>query len=110
MDYLVYTESFRLYLGYFKRATNQSSTISSVWEPLPDNCFLNISDDDEGTLEQLQCVENTFFSLGSIVEDPTVATQVVTDKNIIDNEERITMTCTILKLTIGRGHTVFQRH
>ena len=84
MDYLVYNESFRLYLGYFKRATNQSSTISSVWEPLPDNCFLNISDDDEGTLEQLQCVENTFFSLGSIVEDPTVATQVDTDTNIID--------------------------
>jgi hypothetical protein len=35
---------------------------------------------------------NTFFSLGSIVEDPTVATQVVTDKNIIDNGERFTMT------------------
>jgi hypothetical protein len=80
-----------------KRATNQSSTISSVWEPLSDNCFLNISDDDEGTLEQFQCVENTFFSLGSIVEDLTVATQVVTDTNIIDNEERFTMTCTILK-------------
>ena len=89
MDYLVYNDSFRLYLGYFKRATNQSSTISSVWEPLPDNCFLNISDNDEDTLEQLQCVENTFFSFGSIVEDPTVATQVVTDKHIIDNDGEV---------------------
>ena len=89
MDYLVYNDSFRLYLGYFKRATNQSSTISSVWEPLPDNCFLSISDNDEDTLEQLQCVENTFFSFGSIVEDPTVATQVVTDKHIIDNDGEV---------------------
>jgi len=58
-------------------ATSQSSTTSSVRERLPDNCFLNLSDDDEDILEQLQSVENTFFSLGSIVEDPTVATQVV---------------------------------
>ena len=66
MNYLVHNESFRL---YFKMATSQSST-SSVRERLPDNCFLNLSDDDEDTLEQLQSVENTFFSLGNIVEDP----------------------------------------
>ena len=70
-------------------ASSQSSTTSSVRERLPDNCFLNLSDDDEDTLEQLQSVENTFFSLGSIVEDPTVATQVVSDTSQIDNDGEV---------------------
>ena len=48
------------------------SSTSSVRERLPDNCFLNLSDGDEDTLEQLQSVENTFFSLGNIVEDPAI--------------------------------------
>ena len=48
----------------------QVSSTSSVRERLPDNCLLNLSDGDEDTLEQLQSVENTFFSLGNIVEDP----------------------------------------
>ena len=49
----------------------QVSSTSSVRERLPDNCLLNLSDGDEDTLEQLQSVENTFFSLGNIVEYPT---------------------------------------
>ena len=46
----------------------------------------NLSDDDEDTLEQLQSVENTFFSLGNIAEDPT---QVLSDTNIIDNDGEV---------------------
>ena len=64
----------------------QVSSTSSVRERLPDNCLLNLSDGDEDTLEQLQSVENTFFSLGNIAEDPT---QVLSDTNIIDNDGEV---------------------
>ena len=50
-------------------AASQSSTASSVRDRLPTNCFLNLSDDDEETLEQLVHVEDTFFSLGTVVEN-----------------------------------------
>jgi hypothetical protein len=52
VNYLVHNDIFRLYLGYFKMATSQSSTTScrqalswNVFRTI--NCFFNLSDNDE---------------------------------------------------------------